>query len=223
MTSGELVVMQPPVGQRRSSMWAYYERRVAYREAGAHNVLNYFRGLGVNADLNDIDDELRHVHLRLSQLPPTAFLDVGVGPVGTFTLSLPGRGIALDQSDAAVRRFRAVATNVPVLRADATLLPIASKAVGRVFMSHVYGLLLPEERFSLLTEASRVGREIVVLDSGRPAGAQAEEWQTRTLPDGTTYPIYRRHFDIQTLLRELGGEVLFDGNYFVMVRAATGG
>jgi hypothetical protein len=98
-------------------------------------------------------------------------------------------------------------------------LPLRTKAVGRVFISHLYGLLLPHERAALLAEASRVTEEIVILDSGRPTGAEAEEWQTRTLPDGSTYPIYRRHLDVDTLLREVGGEALFDGEYFVMIRA----
>src|SRR5205807_4951887 len=125
------------------------------------------------------------------------------------------RGIALDQSAAALGQLRTAAPGLPVVRADAMRVPARAKSVGRVFISHLYGLLLADERAALLAEAWRVGNEIVILDSGRPAGARADEWQTRTLPDRSTYPIYRRHFDIDTLLTELGGETLFDGHYFV--------
>jgi hypothetical protein len=215
--------MRPSAEERRTSMWAYYDRRIAHREPGPQMVLNYFRGLGVDADLGHINFELRGIEQRLAQLPATTFIDVGAGPSGTFTLQVPGPGIALDQSDGALRHLRTVAPRLPVARGDALHLPVRSKAVGRVFVSHLYGLLLPDERADLLIEAARVSDEIVILDSGRPAGALAEEWQARTLPDGTTYPIYRRHLDLETLLHEVGGEALFDGEYFVMVRTSLPG
>ena len=204
-------------------MWLYYDRRVAYREPGAQNVFDYFVGLGVHANLDTINAELREISGCLGQLTATSFLDLGAGPNGTFTLQLPGRGSALDQSDAALRRLRAVAADLPLVRADAMRLPVRDKAVGRVFISHLYGLLLPDERAVLLAEARRAGHEIVILDSGRPPGARVEEWQTRTLPDGTTYPIFRRHLDVETLVREVGGDVLFGGEYFVMARTRPSG
>jgi len=204
--------------ERRSSMWLYYDRRVAYREPGSQNVFDYFVGLGVDANLDIINSELSEISRRLGQLTATSFLDVGAGPNGTFTLQLPGRGSALDQSDTALRRLRLVGADLPLVRADAMRLPVRTGAVGRVFISHLYGLLLPDERAVLLAEARRAGHEIVILDSGRPPGARAEEWQTRTLPDGSAYPIYRRHLDAETLLSEVGGEVLVGGEYFVMIR-----
>ena len=97
-------------------------------------------------------------------------------------------------------------------------LPLAHKAVGRVLLSHLYGLLLPAERAALIREVCRVSDEIVILDSGRPPGVEAEHWQTRTLPDSGDYPIFRRHLDVETLIDEVGGEALFDGTYFVMIR-----
>jgi len=39
-------------------MWHYYDRRVAHREPGSENVLSYFLGLGANADLDEIEEEL---------------------------------------------------------------------------------------------------------------------------------------------------------------------
>jgi hypothetical protein len=46
---------------------------------------------------------------------------------------------------------------------------LGDEACGRVFISHLYGLLLPDERAELLNEAFRVGCEIVILDPGRPS------------------------------------------------------
>jgi ubiquinone/menaquinone biosynthesis C-methylase UbiE len=146
------------------------------------------------------------------------FLDLGAGPSGQFTSELAGDGLALDQSMAALCSLRSVAPDLALVRADAMHIPFSDKAFGRVFISHLYGLLLPDEQSGLIDEASRVGHEFVLLDSGRPSGAHPEQWQRRLLPDGTEYPIFRRHLDIDTLIREVGGEALFDGQYFIMIR-----
>ena len=199
-------------------MWAYYDRRVARRDPGTANVFRYFTGLGALADMDAINAEVSEVERGLAVLSPTSFLDVGVGPDGTFTRRLRGRGFALDQSLAALRSLRAELPSMPLVRADAMRLPLADKAVGRVLLSHLYGLLLPSERAAVIREASRVSDEMVILDSGRPPGAKSEHWQTRTLPDGGGYPIFRRHLDVETLLDEVGGEALFAGTYFVMIR-----
>ena len=52
-------------------------------------------------------------------------------------------------------------------------------------------------------------------------GARPEEWQTRSLADGSTHTVYKRHFDIDVLLAEVGGEPLFAGRYFVLVRSVA--
>ena len=56
---------------------------------------------------------------------------------------------------------------------------------------------------------------------GRPFGAPDEEWQTRTLADGTSFTVYKRHFEIDVLLDEVGGEALVSGRYFVLVRSTA--
>ena len=73
------------------------------------------------------------------------YIDVGCGPTGEFTSQLPGTGCATDQSEAALRELGRRLPRLPLLRADALRLPIADNAIGRVFMSHLYGLLLPDE------------------------------------------------------------------------------
>ncbi len=211
--------MHPPPTERRSAMWHYYDRRIAYREPGANNVLSYFLGLGASADLDEIEDELDAVRRILRGLPATKYLDVGCGPTGEFTSQLPGTGCATDQSEAALRQLGRRLPRLPLLRADALRLPIADNSIGRVFMSHLYGLLLPDESAELLAEVRRVAYEVVILDSGRPPGTEREGWQTRSLPDGTSYPIFRRHLEVETLADEIGGDPLFSGQYFVVACA----
>ena len=199
-------------------MWHYYDRRVAYRQPGAKNVLSYFLGLGVSADLDEIEEELDAVRRLLRGLPATTYLDVGCGPTGEFTSQLPGTGCAIDQSEAALRQLGK--TTSPASAAeDSMRLPVADNSIGRVFISHLYGLFLPDESAELLTEVRRVANEMVILDSGRPPGTEREGWQMRSLPDGTSYPIFRRHLDVETLADEIGGDPLFSGQYFVMASA----
>jgi hypothetical protein len=96
---------------------------------------------------------------------------------------------------------------------------LRTKAVTRLFAGHLYGHLEPPERGRFLVEARRVADELVILDSGHPPGAPAEEWQTRSLWDGSPHTVYKRHFDIDLLLAEVGGEPLFGGDYYVLVRS----
>ncbi len=219
-TTGRLVEpMHPPPAERRSAMWHYYDRRIAYREPGVKNVLSYFLGLGASADLDKIEAELDVVRRLLRGLPATTYLDIGCGPTGDFASYLAGAGCAMDQSDAVLRQLGRRLPRVPLLRADAMRLPVADNSIGRVFISHLYGLLLADEAAELLAEVRRVANEMVILDSGRPPGIELEGWQTRSLPDGTNYPIFRRHFDAETLADEISGDPLFSGRFFVMAGA----
>ena len=60
----------------------------------------------------------------------------------------------------------------------------------------------------------------MVVDSALQAGGDPEAWQERTLNDGTTHRVYKRWFTGEGLAAELGGgEVLFDGDWFVAVRS----
>jgi hypothetical protein len=65
-----------------------------------------------------------------------------------------------------------------------------------------------------------VAPEIVVADAARRPGHEPEEWQQRTIADGTPFPVFKRFFRPEQLVEELGGgEVLFAGDWFVLVRA----
>jgi ubiquinone/menaquinone biosynthesis C-methylase UbiE len=197
-------------------LWEYYDRRVTERKPGIANAHTYWSGLGVNVSIEDIAAEADQLDRCLEALPPTRFVEVGAGP-GTFTGFLTGSGLATDQSPRALKTLQTLVPHVPAVRADAFNLPLADRSVERFFAAHLYGLLLPEERETLLEEAQRVAREVLILDAGRPEGVQAAEWQKRTLPDGTQYQVFRRHFDAETLATEVGGDVLFDGTFYVLV------
>src|SRR5205085_7328092 len=183
--------MNVPARGRRTSMWAYYDRRAPDYDGSVSGAQRYFSGLGVEADPEAIGAERDQVTRALAQLPSARYIEVGAGP-GVFTALLPGDGVALDQSDAALQRLRGSVAGVPVLRGDATCLPVAAKSVRRVFAGHLYGHLERSERVAFLSEARRVADELVILDSGRPFGAPDEEWQTRTLADGTSFTVYKR-------------------------------
>jgi ubiquinone/menaquinone biosynthesis C-methylase UbiE len=207
--------------EHRRSLWDYYDRRVTGRLPGLVNAYDYWTGRGVHVQIEDIASEATQVEGELRELRPESFVDVGAGP-GTFTGSLQGTGIALDQSRRALAALRGMAPNVPVVQADALRLPLPDRAVTRFFSAHLYGLLLPSERQDLLAEAHRVAAEVVIVDAGHPMGVRSEEWQERTLPDGGCFKVFRRHFGPEVLAAELGGDVLL-GQFYVLVRVRQGG
>jgi hypothetical protein len=195
----------------RAELWAYYDRRAS----------EYESGILVGVD----DDEATRVHAEgaevarvLTALVPVVYLEVGAG-TGLFTRHLPGRGVVLDQSGAMLRCLFDNLGPRPAVRGDAVALPLRDGAVGRVFAAHLYGHLDDDDGRAFLTEARRVGNELVVLDSARPVGGDGDTWEERLLRDGSSYTIRKRFFTGATLARELGrrSRVLFEGRYFVVV------
>ncbi|MDQ2738522.1 MAG: class I SAM-dependent methyltransferase [Actinomycetota bacterium] len=134
---------------------------------------------------------------------------------------LDGRGVAVDQSAAALLKLRRDYPRVAAVRADATALPFRDGSFERYFAAHLYGLLQTDDRSRLMEEARRVAAEVVILDAGRPDGVAAAEWQDRSLPDGGRYRIYRRHFEAGVLALEIDGTVLFDGSLYVLVASGA--
>jgi hypothetical protein len=205
-------------GAGRPGSWEYYDRRAAEGTRTIGHALAYWKGLGVDATAADIEAEAAEVQRLIRSMPPYPFVEVGAGP-GTFTADLPGWGIALDQSDAALRVLRSGPAHTPVVRGDALRLPIRDRAVARVFAAHIYGLLSDEERRPFLSEARRIAEELVVVDAGRPPGVPAEHWQRRTLGGDETFRVFRRHFKAEALASEINGRPLFSGRFYVMVSA----
>ncbi len=152
-------------------------------------------------------------------LPECRVLDVACG-TGFLTRHLAGEVVGLDQS---ARMAEMAASRIlgRTVVSDAVPLPFADDEFDRVFTSHFYGHLLADERSAFLAEAERVGSELVVVDSALRPEVEAEEWQERVLDDGSRHRVYKRFFTGAGLAEELGGgEVLYDGPWFVAVRRA---
>jgi SAM-dependent methyltransferase len=153
-------------------------------------------------------------------LEPVRVLDVACG-TGFLTRLLSGQVTAIDQSAEMVGIAAARMPGARVLVADAVPLPFAAGEFDRVFTSHFYGHLLPEERAAFLAEARRVAGELVVVDSALRSDQSPEQWQERQLEDGSVHRVYKRWFSGAGLAEELGGgEVLFEGDWFVAVVSA---
>ena len=152
----------------------------------------------------------------LRALPPKRTLDVACG-TGFVTRQLPGEVIGLDQS---ARMLELAGRYVEVVQGDGVELPFADSSFERVFTSHFYGHLEEAERVRFLAEARRVAPELVVADAALHDGVERAEWQERRLKDGSRWQVYKRFFTGESLLAELGGgDVLFEGRWFLAVRA----
>jgi ubiquinone/menaquinone biosynthesis C-methylase UbiE len=190
----------------------------AYYDARAREYDDWIEGVGVYAGRvrPGWQEELAALRETLEALPPAHTLDVAAGS-GYFTRFLPGRVVALDQSESMidVARNRGAADEYVV--GDALALPFADASFERVFTGHFYGHLDADRR-RFLAEARRVARELVVLDSAWREEVAREEWQERLLKDGSRWQVYKRYFDPEQLAAELGGgRTVFAGRWFVVV------
>jgi ubiquinone/menaquinone biosynthesis C-methylase UbiE len=188
----------------------------AYYDARAPEYDDWYDGQGQFAgrERPGWEDELAALEAALRSLPSARTLDVACG-TGYLTRWLPGEVTGLDQSEGMLVEARSRLPESELVRADALdRLPFADGEFERVFTGHFYGHLEPAARERFLAEARRLAPELVVVDS---AGS-GEEWQERTLNDGTRWRVYKRWFTPESLLEELGGgRTLHDGRFFVAV------
>jgi ubiquinone/menaquinone biosynthesis C-methylase UbiE len=197
------------------------ERMRRYYDQRAHEYDDWWLGRGLFAGRprpgwSEEVDELLSV---IGALPPARTLDVACG-TGMLTRHLPGEVVALDQSDAMVAVAAERMPEVRVVQSDAVPLPFDDGEFERVFTSHFYGHLMPEEREPFLDEARRVAPDLVVVDSALREDVQPEEHQERVLNDGSRHNVYKRFFAPEELAAELGGgRVLHAGRWFVAVAA----
>lgn len=159
-------------------------------------------------------EEVAALERALRSLQPARTLDVACG-TGFLTRWLPGELVGLDQSEAMLVEARKRLPRAELVRGDALDgLPFEDDSFDRVFTGHFYGHLEPDVRARFLVDARRVAPELVVVDS---AGS-GEEVQERILSDGTRWEVYKRWFEPEQLLDELGeGRVLHSGRWFVAV------
>jgi ubiquinone/menaquinone biosynthesis C-methylase UbiE len=191
----------------------YYDRR-------AQEYDDWWLGRGLYADRvrPGWNEERRRLEQAIAALPPASTLDVACG-TGFLTRHLRGDVVALDASTRMLEVARAQAPAATFLQGDALELPFDDAAFERVFTSYFYCHLEEGERRRFLAEARRVAPELVVVASVRGDGDAFERWEQRRLKDGSTWSVYKRAFEGTDLAEELGGEVLFKGDWFVIVRA----
>lgn len=191
----------------------YYDQRAPEYDT-------WYLGTGVYAehDRPGWHKELDALIRTLETLPAARTLDVACG-TGFLTRHLPGDVTGLDQSQAMLAIAAEQAPRASFVQGDALALPFGDGSFDRVFTGHFYGHLETEERSRFLAEARRVAPELVVCDSALHEGVTAEEWQERTVQDGSRFDVYKRYFTGDGLAAELGGaEVLHAGTWFVVVQ-----
>ena len=178
------------------------------------------RGRFAERDRPGWDAELAELFATIEALPPKRTLDVACG-TGFLTRHLRGDVRGLDQS----ARMLAIAAerrpDATFVQGDALELPFEDGSFDRLFTGHFYGHLEEDARVRFLAEARRVASELVVVDASRAHSPVADEIQERILNDGSRWTVYKRYFEPDELAAELGagGEALFAGNWFVVVRA----
>ena len=191
----------------------YYERR-------AREYDDWWLGTGLFArrERPGWHEEVQRLIVALEGLTPARTLDVACG-TGFLTRHLPGPVTGLDQSATMVEIARG--RGLAVVQGEAVPLPFSDGAFERVFTSHFYGHLVPgEESERFLAEARRVAGELVIVDAATRPDVENDRWEERRLNDGSAHEVYKRRFRGSDLAREVGGEVLHDGDWFVAVRAA---
>ena len=194
-------------------MKAYYDRRAPEYD-------DWWLGEGLFADRDrpGWDEERGQLATVIADLPPLRTLDVACG-TGFLTKHLRGEVVGIDASERMLELARVQVPNATFVQGEALSLPFEDGAFERVFTSYFYCHLEEGDRERFLTEARRVASELVVVASIRRADDLPERWDDRLLKDGSRWTVYKRVFEGADLARELGGEVVFKGRWFVVVRA----
>jgi len=195
-----------------------------YYDTRAPEYDDWYHGTGRFADRDRPGWDAAVVALErdLAALPPARTLDVACG-TGFLTRHLPGDVVGFDQS---ARMLQVAADSVPgaeFVQGDALALPFGDGEFGRVFTAHFYGHLQAGEREPFLAEASRVAPELIVVDAAARPDQAPEQWQTRILNDGSQFEVYKRYFETDALVAEMGGGIVFhESDWFVgVISAAT--
>jgi ubiquinone/menaquinone biosynthesis C-methylase UbiE len=206
------MTVHEPAFARDPATASYYEQR-----AGEYDDWYESRGLFAERDRPGWAAEVAQLVMLVSELSPARTLDVACGS-GFLTRHLRGFVVGLDQSRAMIEVAQDRLPEGLALVGDALNLAFADHAFDRVFTGHFYGHLPPDERTAFLGESRRVAGELVVVDSVLRASGQSERWDERVLKDGSRHRIYKRYLSGEQLAREIGGDVLLEGRWFVAAR-----
>jgi demethylmenaquinone methyltransferase/2-methoxy-6-polyprenyl-1,4-benzoquinol methylase len=199
----------PPAFATDAATASYYDAR-----AGEYDDWYLGRGLFAGRNRPGWDQAVADLVEVVAGLPPAATLDVACGS-GFLTRHLRGPVVGLDQSRSMLDLARDRIPGGRVIRGDALSLALADDSFERVFTGHLYGHLPGGERAAFIAEARRVAAELVVVDSARRPGVEAEQTQERVLNDGSVHRVFKRYLTAAQLAGEIGGDVLADGEWFV--------
>jgi ubiquinone/menaquinone biosynthesis C-methylase UbiE len=192
----------------------------AYYHARAREYDDWWVGRNLYADRYrpGWDEERAQLESWIADLPPRRTLDVACG-TGFMTRHLRGAITGLDQSGAMLEVAREQVPGATFVEGDALELPFEDGEFERLFTSYFYCHLEEPERERFLAEARRVADELVIVGSHAAPGEELQRWETRELNDGTEWRVYKRVFVPDDLAAEIGGSVLHQSRYFVMVAA----
>jgi ubiquinone/menaquinone biosynthesis C-methylase UbiE len=195
----------------------------AYYSARAQEYDDWWLGAGRFADRHrpGWDEEREELTRAVAAMPPARTLDVACG-TGFLTQHLPGSVTGLDQSEEMLEIARERVPAATFVQGDALDLPFADGEFERLFTSYFYCHLEEPERVRFLSEARRVAGELVVAATQRKGDRPPRRYEERILNDGSSWQVFKRYFEPQELLEELGGgEVLFQGERsFLLVRSS---
>jgi ubiquinone/menaquinone biosynthesis C-methylase UbiE len=192
-----------------------------YYDARAPEYDDWYLGTGLysNRERPGWEAELAGLVDAIHALPPARTLDVACG-TGFLTRHLRGEIVGIDASEKMLTIAQERVPSGEFFAADALELPFADASFDRLFTGHFYGHLEEDERARFLEGARRVARELVMVDSSVQHSPVDEEFQPRVLKDGSRWEVYKRYFSGPGLAEELGGgETLFEGHWFVVVRS----
>ena len=194
----------------------------AYYQARAREYDDWWLGCGRFADRDrpGWDEEREELTNAIAAMPPATTLDVACG-TGFLTRHLRGDITGFDQSEDMLELAGERVPGATFVRGDALDLPFADGEFERLFTSYFYCHLEEGERERFLAEARRVSDELVVVATFRNFERPSERYEERILNDGSRWQVYKRFFEPDELLAELGGgEVLFKGERsFLVVRS----
>src|SRR6478736_3188324 len=90
-------------------------------------------------------------------------------------------------------------------------------ACGTGFLTrHLRGEVVGLDASERMLEAARA--QALAATFVRGEGDAAERWEERQLRDGSRWQVYKRVFEGEDLAEELGGELLFQGSWFLVAR-----
>ena len=192
-----------------------------YYDTRAPEYDEWYEGTGrfAERDRPAWEELLGELAATIGALPPARTLDVACG-TGYATRWLPGEITGLDQSATMLAIAAERLPQARFVQGDAFALPFPDDSFDRVTTMSFYGHLEGSDRERFLAEARRVAPELVIVDAALRDDTEPEEQQERILNDGSSWTVYKRYFTAAELMEELsGGDVVYDGRWFVAVRS----